>query len=51
MKKYKLYKAMDKSLSVFLLFLKNLYLDKNRIALKENEEKASDFLILFSLAS
>ena len=48
MKKPKLCKAMDKSLSVFLLFLKNLYLDQNRIALKE---KASAFLILFSLAS
>jgi hypothetical protein len=48
MRKHGHCKAMDKSLSVFLLFLKNLYLDQNRIALKE---KASAFLILFSLAS
>jgi len=39
---------MDKSLSVFLLFLKNLYLDQNRIALKENEEKSSAFLIFLN---
>ena len=39
---------MDKFLSTFSVRLSKL---QNRIALKENEEKASALLILFSLAS